>query len=228
MRPEQTSIWNPPALAGTGIIIDRFAGAQPCREACSGRYLDTGRLEQSRDALHGRRLLRVLLLPPYNTINAQLIDPNGNLVTNPGITVTYQAVADPDGSINTTSQGKTNFWQFVLPLFGASPAFDVGLTGVAMPGAGNQRPGCLPRPADLGIHCRRRLRAVASDSRAGCRPARRCLVVHVLDLLLLWINGIGTLLHGRDSQVKGERARGQAGVGARARGRRGRTCTHWS
>jgi hypothetical protein len=79
------------------------------------------------------------LLPPYNTINAQLIDPNGNLVTNPaGITVTYQAVADPDGSINATSQGKTNFWQFVLPLFGASPAVDVGLTGVAMPGAGNQ------------------------------------------------------------------------------------------
>jgi hypothetical protein len=40
------------------------------------------------------------LLPPYNTIHAQLIDPQGNLVTNTaGYTVTYQAIADPDGSI---------------------------------------------------------------------------------------------------------------------------------
>ena len=48
------------------------------------------------------------LLPPYNTIHAQLIDPQGLLVTDPtaaGMTVTYQAVADPDGSINSTSQG---------------------------------------------------------------------------------------------------------------------------
>jgi len=80
------------------------------------------------------------LLPPYNTINAQVIDPTGAMVTNPvaaGITVTYEAVADSTGSINTTSEGKTNFWQFVQPLFGASPATDVGLTGVRMPGAAN-------------------------------------------------------------------------------------------
>jgi hypothetical protein len=79
------------------------------------------------------------LLPPYNTIHAQLIDPQGHFVSNPvGITVSYEAIADPDGSINTTSQGKTNFWDFALPLFGAAPAVDVGLTGVAMPGATNQ------------------------------------------------------------------------------------------
>ena len=79
------------------------------------------------------------LLPPYNTINAQLVDAQGHLVTNPtGITVTYEAVADPDGSINTSSQGKTNFWEYVQPLFGASPAIDVGLTGSAMPGLSNQ------------------------------------------------------------------------------------------
>jgi hypothetical protein len=84
------------------------------------------------------------LLPPYNTINAQLIDPNGNLVTNPaGITVTYEATLDPDGSINTTSQSKTNFWQFVLPLFGAAVPVDVGIgpKGAAMPGPSN-----LPQP----------------------------------------------------------------------------------
>ncbi len=80
------------------------------------------------------------ILPPYNVIHAQLIDPSGDLVTDPdalGITVTYEAVADPDGSINTTSIGKTNFWDWVVSLFGpstASLAPDEGLAGSNMPG----------------------------------------------------------------------------------------------
>jgi hypothetical protein len=79
------------------------------------------------------------LLPPYNTIHAQLIDPQGRLVQDPaGVTVTYEAVADPDGSINTTSAGKTNFWDHVLELFGVTPIPDVGLAGKNMPGATNQ------------------------------------------------------------------------------------------
>ena len=46
------------------------------------------------------------VLPPYNTIEAQLIVA-GRLVTNgAGYTVTYQAVADPDGSFNSTAMGK--------------------------------------------------------------------------------------------------------------------------
>ncbi len=78
------------------------------------------------------------LLPPYNTINAQLIDPSGRLVNGTeGATVTYQGVADPAGSINTTSIGKTNFWDYVAPLYGASPAPDMGLAGKGMPGAAN-------------------------------------------------------------------------------------------
>ena len=83
------------------------------------------------------------ILPPYNTVNAQLIDQNGFLVTNPaGVTLTYQAVADPSGSINTTSIGKSDFWQFVLPLFGVSLPLDVGLPvpgpgSFAMPGTNN-------------------------------------------------------------------------------------------
>jgi PKD repeat protein len=78
------------------------------------------------------------ILPPYNTIHAQLVDPNGNLVTNPGgITVTYEAVADPDGSINVSSIGKTNFWDRVLQLFGVSLAPNEGLAGSDMPGPVN-------------------------------------------------------------------------------------------
>jgi hypothetical protein len=77
------------------------------------------------------------VLPPYNTIEAQLI-VGGKLVTNgTGYSVTYAAVADPDGSINRTSTGKGNFGEFDLPLFGADLATDLGLAGWAMPGTNN-------------------------------------------------------------------------------------------
>lgn len=79
------------------------------------------------------------ILPPYNTIHAHLIDASGRLVRDAGaVAVTYEAVADPSGSINTSSANKTNFWQFVQALFGASPAPDTGLAGSSMPGASNQ------------------------------------------------------------------------------------------
>jgi hypothetical protein len=79
------------------------------------------------------------ILPPYNTINAQLIDPTGKLVTSPqGATVTYQAIADPDGSINTTSDKKTNFWDRLQDLFGVTLPVDAGLAGRNMPGSGNE------------------------------------------------------------------------------------------
>jgi hypothetical protein len=84
------------------------------------------------------------LLPPYNTIHAQLIDGGGKLVVDPGITVTYEAVADPDGSINSTSAGKTNFWANDLALFGVQLPVDAGLAGAKMPGAANQ-----PQPMTL-------------------------------------------------------------------------------
>ncbi len=78
------------------------------------------------------------LLPPFNTIHAQLIRPNGSLVTEAdGIVVTYEAVADPTGSINSTSAGKSNFWEHAESLFGVTLDADVGLAGAAMPGAAN-------------------------------------------------------------------------------------------
>ncbi len=78
------------------------------------------------------------ILPPYNTIHAQLVKSSGVLVTSAsGITVIYEAVADPSGSINTHSDWKTNFWKFAQPLFGTTLASGVGLTGYAMPGKNN-------------------------------------------------------------------------------------------
>jgi len=78
------------------------------------------------------------ILPPYNVIQAHLIDPTGKVVTSAaGVTVTYEAVADPTGSINTTSAGKTNFWDNVQSLFGVTLPVNAGLKGKNMPGAGN-------------------------------------------------------------------------------------------
>lgn len=80
------------------------------------------------------------ILPPFNTINAQVMDAAGHLVTDPaaaGLTVTYQSVANPDGSINTTAMGKTNFYEFAAVLFGANLPVDAGLAGKSMPGAAN-------------------------------------------------------------------------------------------
>ncbi|MCU0779332.1 MAG: Ig-like domain-containing protein [Akkermansiaceae bacterium] len=84
------------------------------------------------------------ILPPYNTVDCQLLDAQGHLVTNPtGLVVTYEAVADPDGSINTSSIGKTNFWQYSPVLFNAPLPPDYGLPfpagnpGRNMPGAAN-------------------------------------------------------------------------------------------
>ena len=82
------------------------------------------------------------ILPPYNTIRAQLIDPNGHRVTNAaGISLYYRSMYDPAGSINTSSVGKSNFWRYSLPLFGVSLLADQGLAGSNMPGPRN-----VPQP----------------------------------------------------------------------------------
>lgn len=87
------------------------------------------------------------ILPPYNTINAQLIVA-GKLVTNGvGYTVTYQAVADPDGSINKTSADKGNWLEFAPLLYGGVAA-DQGLPfpgpdSFWMPGTNNAPQGML-------------------------------------------------------------------------------------
>lgn len=83
------------------------------------------------------------ILPPYNTVDAQLIDSTGHLVTTlpTGLSVSYEAVADPDGSINQSSIGKSNFWDYSLILFGVALPAETGLAGNMMPGLSN-----LPRP----------------------------------------------------------------------------------
>jgi hypothetical protein len=72
----------------------------------------------------------MMILPPYNTLRAQVIDRSGNepdIVTS-GVEVTY-AVAS-----NTHSADKTNFWTYAERLLGRPLAPEVGLAGNRLSG----------------------------------------------------------------------------------------------
>lgn len=77
------------------------------------------------------------ILPPYNTIHAQLIVGGKLVKSGQGYTISYEAVADPDGSFNATAMGKGNFYDFAAALYGTKPAPEMGLAGWAMPGPAN-------------------------------------------------------------------------------------------
>jgi hypothetical protein len=72
------------------------------------------------------------ILPPYNNLHAQLVDRKSETLVSQGVTLTYEAMEDPSGSINTTSASKTNFWSYVLALYGADLAPEMGLAGKPM------------------------------------------------------------------------------------------------
>ncbi len=72
----------------------------------------------------------MLILPPYNTIRAQVIDRthgSPEIVTS-GITVEYSLPS------NTRSVDKTNFWKFAPVVLGANLPPNIGLTGNGMSG----------------------------------------------------------------------------------------------
>jgi hypothetical protein len=71
-----------------------------------------------------------MILPPYNTLRAQVIGhlgPRPWILTS-GLTVSYWLPG------NTHSADKLNFWSFVDPLLGLQLASDVGLTGNRLAG----------------------------------------------------------------------------------------------
>ncbi len=82
------------------------------------------------------------ILPPFNVLHAQLVRKGvagsiPQILNDTQASVYYSAVTDSAGSINTTSVSKTNFWDFVLPLYGISLPPDTGFLGFKMPGASN-------------------------------------------------------------------------------------------
>lgn len=88
------------------------------------------------------------ILPPYNTVHAQIVWGSGGTAhlvrTNVGYAVSFAAIADPAGSLNTTAVGKGNFWTYVPQLLGQTlgPNAGVDLSAAGypqsfMPGAAN-------------------------------------------------------------------------------------------
>ena len=84
-----------------------------------------------------------VILPPYNVVHSQVIERGSSprILSNAEVNVSYRAVSDNSGSINTTSQNqagaitKSNFWDtnpatgntYAFDLFGLSPPADAGL-----------------------------------------------------------------------------------------------------
>ena len=101
--------------------------------AAAGRYSLIAWNDLGMHCVDGKDYSVFSILPPFNNLHAQLVNATTGKVVTSGVTLSYEAVADPTGSINTTSAGKTNFWAWARPLYGASPAPDVGLTGFATP-----------------------------------------------------------------------------------------------
>ncbi|OYY93830.1 MAG: hypothetical protein B7Y41_09810 [Hydrogenophilales bacterium 28-61-23] len=71
------------------------------------------------------------ILPPYNNLHAQLVDSGNNKLVTQGVTLTFEAMADADGSVNSISSTKTNFWQYAKSIFGVDLPVGMGLTGNA-------------------------------------------------------------------------------------------------
>ncbi|MCC7477135.1 hypothetical protein IT575_01645 [bacterium] len=71
-----------------------------------------------------------MILPPFNTLHAQVIDRSGEepRIVKSGVSIRYSIKG------NTYSVGKTNFWDFEDLLFGVDLAPNVGLTGNGMSG----------------------------------------------------------------------------------------------
>lgn len=105
----------------------------------TGKYKLVGWNDLGMHCMDGKDYSVFAVLPPFNTIHAHLMDASGRLVVSDiGYTVSYQAITDPmNGTINTTSAAKTNFWQFAAALGFGTLAPDTGLKGYSMPGKSN-------------------------------------------------------------------------------------------
>ncbi len=96
------------------------------------------------------------ILPPYNVVDAQVValQSTGSPVVldSTQADVRYSAIADAAGSVNSTSPGKSDFWQFVQQLYGVALPNGEGLQGMWMPAdAPNAAGTTLSWDAALGL-----------------------------------------------------------------------------
>ena len=69
------------------------------------------------------------ILPPFNNLHAQVVDATNNKLVISGVSVSFEATADLNGSVNSHSSDKTNFWNYALPLYGVDLPPEMGLGG---------------------------------------------------------------------------------------------------
>lgn len=105
-------------------------GAPPAAAATTSKYAVFG---YSLLGMHcmNQDFSEICILPPYNTMRAQVIDRSGEepkIVTS-GVDVKYSIPG------NTTSVKKTNFWTHSKALFGVALKPDVGLAGTGLTGS---------------------------------------------------------------------------------------------
>lgn len=77
------------------------------------------------------------VLPPFNVVNTQVVyrNPWGNpiLLDDSFVEVRYSGATDLNGSVNTTSTGKTDFWTYADDLFNTTLPHGQGMLGAYMP-----------------------------------------------------------------------------------------------
>ncbi|MEZ5672207.1 MAG: hypothetical protein R3E08_07370 [Thiotrichaceae bacterium] len=85
------------------------------------------------------------ILPPFNVVNAQVVRPGQNnmveLLNSSQVELRYSPIADKQGSINSSSVRKTDFWQHANALFGVNLPNGQGLKGLYMPADNPTAPG---------------------------------------------------------------------------------------
>lgn len=89
------------------------------------------------------------ILPPYNTLHAQVVDITNNKLVTSGVSVSFEATPDLNGSVNSYSLGKTNFWDYAKPLFGVDLPPGQGLAGFL---AAGYAPQTMSFQAAAGMH----------------------------------------------------------------------------
>ncbi len=146
---------NSPYRVGTisqvNDLLDQQSGQEP---VTNGDYTLLAWNDLGMHCVDGKDYSVFSILPPYNNLIAQLLDKQGGLVTQ-GVELTYESIADARGSINTYSAPtqvgqieKTNFWDYVLQLFGSNPEPNQGLN-LNDPTISNRTPGLNPLPMEF-------------------------------------------------------------------------------
>jgi hypothetical protein len=97
--------------------------ALPSTVPALGNYAVVGWNDLGMHGVDGKDHSVFSILPTYNNLHAQVIQRNvsGDKLVTTGVTLTYEAVADASGSINSSSAGKTNFWNWLKNFSGPRP-----------------------------------------------------------------------------------------------------------